>query len=504
MNSVVIGGGMVRPGLARANRVARCGRRHPVRCAPMSASQVTRFAPSPTGSVHLGNARTALFNMLEARATGGRFVLRIEDTDAARSDERLLGSLLEDLAWLGLAWDEGPDVGGAHGPYRQSERTQAHATAVARLTERGAAYPCFCSAEELDLTRRAQLASGRPPRYSGKCASLSAADVEARIAAGARPLLRFRVPRGRAIEFDDAIHGRQRFSSDDIGDFVIRRADGSVPFMLGNAVDDSAMGITLVLRGDDHLANTPRQLLLLEALDLRVPAYGHLPLVLSPGGAPLSKREGAASLADLRGVGYLPVALCNYLVRLGHGVDDAGCLDAAGLVRVFDLRRTSRSAAHFDPVQLRHWQREAVMHTSPAELEAWLGERLAPIAASQRAAFVAAVRGNVLFPDDVLPLVTVVAADTIALSEEARSGIRLAGAGFYARALEAWRACGPDYRSWTRQLGELTQTRGASLYRPLRAALTGETHGPELAPLVALMGTERVERRLDAARAAAE
>jgi glutamyl-tRNA synthetase len=465
---------------------------------------VTRFAPSPTGALHLGNARTALFNDLAARASGGRMVLRIEDTDAERSDEALLERLLEDLRWLGLDWAEGPDVGGAHGPYRQSERGRHYAAAIATLEAAGRVYPCFCTPEELKLSRKVQLASGRPPRYAGTCAALPATEVARRMAAGARPALRFRVPTGLSIEFDDLVHGPQRFASDDIGDFVIRRADGSVAFFLGNAVDDAAMGITLVLRGDDHLANTPRQIMLLQALDRPLPRYGHLPLLLGANGAPLSKRDGAASLGDLRAQGYLPGALRNYLVRLGHPVAESGWLETEALARHFDLARSSRSAAHFDEVQLRHWQREAVGRASEAALLDWLSGRLEPLGdAARRGAFVAAVRGNLMFPADADPLVALVCDAEVACDAEAGRELAAAGADFFGQALAAWRSYAPDFKAWTRAVGAATGRKGAALYMPLRAALTGTTHGPELAPLVALIGEERVAARLASAGARA-
>jgi glutamyl-tRNA synthetase len=465
-------------------------------------SYVTRFAPSPTGALHLGNARTALFNHLAAQASGGRMVLRIEDTDAGRSEESLLVRLLEDLRWLGLDWAEGPDVGGGHGPYRQSERGGRYAGAIRSLEARGRVYPCFCSPEELKLSRKAQLAAGRPPRYAGTCAKLSAEAVARRVADGARPALRFRVPSGQSIEFDDLIHGLQRFASDDIGDFVIRRADGSVAFFLGNALDDADMGITLVLRGDDHLANTPRQLMLLDALGLPAPRYGHLPLLLGPSGAPLSKREGAASLGDLRAQGYLPGALRNYLVRLGHACSAEGWLEPAEMARHFDLGRSSRSAAHFDEAQLKQWQREAVTHASETELLEWLAGRLERLGdPPRRAAFMAAVRGNLLFPADVEPLVAVVCDRELSPDDDAAREIRGAGGEFFEQALAAWRTQGPEFKAWTRAVGAATARKGAALFMPLRAALTGRTHGPELAPLVALMGGERVVERLAAAAA---
>ena len=465
---------------------------------------VTRFAPSPTGALHLGNARTALFNDLAARASGGRLVLRIEDTDAERSEDSLLQRLLEDLRWLGLEWAEGPDVGGPHAPYLQSERADKYAHAVAVLEAQGRVYPCFCSPEELKLSRRAQLAAGRPPRYAGTCAALSAAEVARRKATGARPALRFRVPAGRRIEFTDLIHGEQSFATDDIGDFVILRADGSVAFFLGNAVDDADMGITLALRGDDHLANTPRQILLLEALGRPAPQYGHLPLLLGASGAPLSKREGAASLHDLRSQGYLPGALRNYLVRLGHACGHDGWLETDEMPRNFDLARSSRSAAHFDEAQLRHWQREALVRATEAELLEWLGNRLAPLGESpRRAAFVAAVRGNLLFPADVEPLVRIVCDREVAPDDVAAGEIAAAGREFFELAAAAWQTHGADFKAWTRAVGASTGRKGAALFMPLRAALTGSTHGPELAPLTALMGAERVGERIVTAGARA-
>jgi len=262
----------------------------------MSPPPVTRFAPSPTGELHLGNARTALFNLLLARRAGGRFILRIEDTDAERSLESHMHSLLEDLHWLGIGWDAGPDREDALGPYRQSQRGALYAGYFAQLEERRAVYPCFCTPLELELSRRTQLAAGKPPRYAGICRELSAEERARRRGLGLSATLRFRVPGGARVEWDDLVHGPQSFATDDIGDFVVRRADGSAAFFFSNAVDDARMGVTLALRGEDHLANTPRQLLVLEALGLEAPAYGHVALLVGTDGAPLSKRHGATSV----------------------------------------------------------------------------------------------------------------------------------------------------------------------------------------------------------------
>lgn len=430
-------------------------------------------------------------------------MLRVEDTDAGRSQDPLLERQLDDLRWLGITWDEGPDVGGPHGPYRQSERSFVYAESLQKLQANGQTYPCFCSPEELQLSRKTQLAAGRP-RYARTCAGLSQAEVQRRIDSGKAPAIRFRVPDHRTVEFVDRVHGPQRFQSDDIGDFIIRRADGSVSFFLGNAVDDSTMGITLVLRGDDHLANTPRQLLLLEALGMPLPDYGHLPLVLAPSGTPLSKREGAASLTDLRAQGFLPGAICNYLIRLGHACRHDGWLAMDQLASHFDLGRTSHSAARFDDAQLRHWQREAVTHSTAAQVEQWLGAHLDALpAGDERSAFVAVVKGNVLFPAEVDELVAVVASDAVPISVEAAAQITEAGPDFFASAGGLLAANTGDFKHWTRAIADATGRKGARLFMPLRSALTGATHGPELAPLVGLMGTARVLGRLERAQALA-
>ena len=286
-----------------------------------SSPAVTRFAPSPTGSLHLGNARTALFSHLWARRTGGRFILRIEDTDVERSQIRFREELMADLRWLGLDWDEGPDSGGPSAPYAQSERGEVYRSLFARLEADGHAYACYCTAADLELSRKLQRMSGRPPRYAGTCRNLTAPQRADRHAKGLKPTLRFAVPAGRVIEFDDAVHGPQRFASGDIGDFIIRRDDGTSSFFFCNAVDDSVMGVTQVLRGDDHLTNTPRQLMLLDALGLRRPGYGHVGLLVGTDGAPLSKRHGSTSVHEFRERGFLPAALLNHLLRLGHASD---------------------------------------------------------------------------------------------------------------------------------------------------------------------------------------
>src|SRR5260370_9667528 len=231
-----------------------------------SAPVIARFAPSPTGSLHLGNARTAFFCYLWARKSGGRFILRIEDTDVERSRLRFREELMAELRWLGLDWDEGPDIGGPSAPYSQAERGEFYRTLFAQLETNGQAYPCYCTAEELELSRKLQRMSGKPPRYAGTCRHLTAAQRVDREARGLGAALRLAVPGDQVIEFTDTVHGAQRYASSDIGDFIIRRDDGTSAFFFSNAVDDSVMGVTQGLRGDDHLTNSPRRRLLLDSL----------------------------------------------------------------------------------------------------------------------------------------------------------------------------------------------------------------------------------------------
>jgi len=463
----------------------------------MSPPPVTRFAPSPTGELHLGNARTALFNLLLARHAGGRFVLRIEDTDMERSLEEHTRGLLEDLAWLGIEWDAGPDREDALGPYRQSQRGALYAGYFAQLTARGAVYPCFCTPLELDLARRAQLAAGQPPRYGGTCRDLDAAGRAQRAAQGLAATLRFRVPAGVRVGFQDLVHGPQSFATDDIGDFVVRRADGTAAFFFSNAVDDAAMGVTLALRGEDHLANTPRQLLILEALGLTAPAYGHMALLVGADGAPLSKRHGATSVREYRERGYQPLALLNQLFRLGHSSALHGFLSLAEMARGFEPQHLGRAPARFDEQQLIVWQKDAVHHLSPEAARRWLGGVL-PSGLDEKTAtaFVSAILPNLVLPADALPWVEIVFGGPPKLEEGGEAVVRAAGAGYFAAAAAAATDTGDDLAAIAGAARAASGRQGRDLYMPLRLALTGRTHGPELAPLLKAMPPGQARARL--------
>jgi nondiscriminating glutamyl-tRNA synthetase len=457
----------------------------------------TRFAPSPTGLLHLGNVRTALFNGLLARRHAGIFLLRLEDTDAMRGHEKYAIALMQDLRWLGLAWDEGPDAGGEHGPYEQSRRGDIYKDYFARLEQKGMAYPCFCSEHELSIARKTAIAASRPPRYSGKCRALSAEDVRQRLASGTPATLRFRVPDGRNVTFDDKVRGPQSFATDDIGDFVIRRSDGTPAFFFCNAVDDALMGVTLVLRGEDHLTNTPRQLMLFEALELAAPEYAHIALVVGADGAPLSKRTGSKSVEELRAAGFLPEAVNNYLARLGHTYESNAFMSVQVLADNFDVSRLHRAPARYDESQLLYWQREAVMHLPSQTLWRWMGDdvrKLVPEPAHD--AFVECVRGNITFPKDAMHWAKVLFDDEASSAREAREAIQNAGAPFFKQALDALTQHGAEFKPLSEALKKTSGKSGKALFQPLRAALTGELDGPEMAKVLPLMGIERARRRL--------
>lgn len=455
----------------------------------------TRFAPSPTGLLHVGNLRTALYSWLYARRHGGQFVLRLEDTDAGRNQTSATAGLLADLAWCGLDFDEGPGIGGPHGPYVQSERGDCYAAALARLREGGRVYPCFCSREQLEVARRLQLAQGRAPRYDGSCRRLPEGIAEARLSAGETASLRFRIDEGDAIRFTDLIRGEQRFERSDIGDFILVRSDGTPAFFFANALDDAQMAMSHVLRGDDHLSNTPRQLLVLEALQLSPPHYGHLPLVLGDDGSPLSKRHGAVSVAEFREDGVLPLALLNLLARTGHHYESEALLTLDALIAGFALEHSGRSAARFDRARLENLQRAVVAGLDVQAFWDWAGQPSTQDSRTRDIAF--ALRENVARPAEVAAWLAVLEAGPVVLEAEASEAIAAAGAAYFSQCLVLLDLLGEDFQQFTRELRRLTGLAGKQLYAPLRAALTGRLEGPELARLVPLMRREVLHQRFE-------
>lgn len=457
----------------------------------------SRFCPSPTGYIHLGNARTALFSALAARQkTDGCFLLRIEDTDLARSEEKYVTALKEDLQWLGCQWNEGPDIDKGHGPYWQSQRTYVYDLYYQQLIDKNLAYPCFCSEENLEAARRIQRKLGKAPRYEGTCAHLSSTEVAEKLAAGLPAALRFRVGEDRTIEFNDLVRGHQKYSSADLGDFIIKKTDGMATFMFCNAIDDALMGVNLALRGEDHLTNTPRQILILEILGLPVPQYGHLSLIMGSDGAPLSKRNGSRSIQQLREEGFLPLAVVNYLARLGHVYTDHNDLMSfEGCAQHFDLSRLVKAAAHYDEQQLLHWQKEAALRLSLPELRAWVGEEVLSIVPAEKIdAFLSVVQPNSLFPHEVKTWAKAMFGVAPEFSEEEKAVFASAGNVFFKTA-ELLLEHVENYTALCDGLKEALSVKGKALFMPLRIALTKSQHGPELAAVFDLLGKETMKER---------
>ena len=457
----------------------------------------TRFAPSPTGELHLGNLRAALFNALLARREKGVFLLRIEDTDRERSRKEFYHQLMDDLRWLGLSWDEGPERGGDRGPYLQSERGEIYERYYEQLRRKNMVYPCFCTPQQLQVTRKMQRAAGQPPRYPGTCAGLKESEIQDRLDRGIHPTLRFRVPVNQQIKFRDLVRGDQTYQTDVIGDFIVRRADGGPAFFFCNAIDDAAMGITHVLRGEDHLSNTPRQLLLLQSLGLPVPRYGHISLIVGSDGAPLAKRQGSRSARELRASGLYPGALVNYMARLGHSYDDNKFMGLQELADLFDMDRLGCAPARFDEAQMQHWQREALAHDTSDGIWQWMsmtvGDLVPP---AQCDAFVNLVRNNISSPEHARFWAQVFYGEQIVMDAEARAVLIQTGEDFLNHALQAWEQGNHTYSSLVAYLQANTARKGKALFQPLRAALTGTLHGPELELILDRLPADRVRTRL--------
>lgn len=467
----------------------------------MSKQIKTRFCPSPTGYIHLGNMRTALFSALYAHHDKGDFLLRIEDTDQARSDDIYTQALMQDMRWLGLKWDEGVDAGGDYGPYHQSKRQSVYNDYYDRLIAMKMAYPCFCSESQLALHRKLQRASGRPPRYPGTCARLSDQEVEAKLAAGQKPTLRFRMPENEWIKFNDLVRGEQRYESSDIGDFVIRRADGSASFMYCNAIDDALMGVTHVVRGEDHLTNTPRQVTILRTLGLPEPTYAHIALIVGSDGSPLSKRHGSRSVAALREMGFLPGAINNYLARLGHYYGHDEYLELDELAKQFNVENLSKSPAKFNEEQLHFWQKQAVARLSPVAFWDWVGPAIkALVPENYQETFFQVIQPNVVFPLDVEKWARALFDVFPSFDEEQLAIVKNAGGEYFSEAIRIVEERGVDVKAITSHLKTSLGVKGKALFLPLRIVLTAHQHGPDLSALVSMMSVDEIRKRLERGR----
>jgi nondiscriminating glutamyl-tRNA synthetase len=457
-----------------------------------------RFAPSPTGQLHVGNARTALFNWLLARGSAATFILRIEDTDVERSTRESEAAILRDLRWLGLEWDEGADIGGSHGPYRQSERLHLYQSYAQELLAAGAAYYCFCSTEQLEAERQDAVAAGRPVQYSGTCRKIPLEEAQGRIDAGEQPAVRFRVPEGSDVVFTDVVRGEVRFPGDVIGDPVILRADGTPAYNFAVVVDDALMEITHVIRGEDHLSNTPRQILMYQALGFTPPEFAHLALVMGPDHSPLSKRHGATSVAEFRGKGYLPEALVNYLALIGWSPgEDAELLPIDELARRFALARVGHSPGVFDEEKLAWVNRHYLKMADPVRIAqlsvpffaeagipmtpdtsgtAFLAAAMAMVTSSVDRISQVPARLAFLFDYDAAKTLT----DPQMRSEMSAEGPRAVVSALAEELATAPRLDREKFRAVANQVKARTGQKGRALFHPIRVALTGRAEGPEL------------------------
>ncbi|TAM76927.1 glutamate--tRNA ligase [bacterium] len=477
-----------------------------------------RFAPSPTGSLHVGGARTALFNVLLARRLGGTTVLRFEDTDETRSVPGSEEGLLADLAWLGLAFDEGPVTGGAYGPYRQSERLPIYMDVAARLTALGRAYRCYCTPEELETERRAQLAAGvKAPRYGGRCRTLEEGQRQGFEREGRPSVVRFAVEPGETV-VHDLVHGDVRFDHHHLGDFVILKSNGWPTYNLAAAVDDATMDITLVMRADEHLPNTPAQLMILAALGLRPPRYAHVPLILNAEHQKLSKRHNTVGVGEFRAQGFLPQALVNYLAFLGWSPEgEREIFTFEELAAAFSLERIHHAPAVFDERRLRWMNRQYLQRLPRTEFERLLGEALSAadlldIPSSDGAAagaqrwlttFVDAFGDGLETIADGVPIARELCAPVQALAPEQAQELRGDAVRAYLASVRRYVADVSTLHDLplSHDLPKIAAEHGLKkrdAYRSLRIALTGHEHGAPLNLLFPLLGAARIEERLAA------
>jgi nondiscriminating glutamyl-tRNA synthetase len=483
-----------------------------------------RFAPSPTGDLHVGNARTALLNWLYARHCGGSFILRIEDTDRIRTTKAFEENLLDDLKWLGIDWDEGPGIGGAYGPYHQTERLALYEECLQRLIAEDRVYPCYCTEEELEAERVDLIARRMMPRYMGKCRSLSEADRESRAAEGRLPVWRFRVEDG-PILFTDLIRGAMSFQGEAIGDFVICRSNGMPAYNFAVVADDHFMEISHVIRGEDHLSNTAAQLLLYRALGFEPPVFAHHALVLGKDHTKLSKRHGSVAVREFRRRGILPEVLLNTLALLGTSFEGGREIASIrDLIEGFQIERTGRGGAVFDEEKLLWLNGLAIRRYDTAVLTELLLPFLREAGHDDRMwerqrleAIVAAVKDSLPTLDAIGGFLDLFTDDCYGMEPEAEALLHEAEAkkvllalreilqvmmeGEQNVGLEKDAAVSPVFRGIIGSIAAKTSLRGKSIYMPIRAAVTGRLHGPELDRIFALLGSASLLKRVDKALA---
>ncbi|KYC65014.1 glutamate--tRNA ligase [Weizmannia sp. CD-2023] len=475
-----------------------------------------RYAPSPTGFLHIGNARTALFNYLFARSKGGKFIIRIEDTDQKRNVEGGVESQLKYLKWLGIDWDESIDVGGEYGPYRQSERLDIYKKYYEDLLDRGLAYKCYCTEEELEAEREAQLARGEMPRYSGKCRHLTEEDRKRLEAEGRKPSLRFHVPEGKVYTFNDIVKGEVSFESDGIGDFVIVKKDGMPTYNFAVAIDDHLMKISHVLRGDDHISNTPKQLMIYEAFGFEPPVFGHMTLIVNEHRKKLSKRDGSIIqfIEQYAELGYLPEALFNFIAMLGWSPKgEEEIFSREEFIQIFDPERLSKSPALFDRQKLA-WMNNQYMKkldldkvvelALPHLVKAGLvPENRTPEEEQWVRKLISLYQEQMSYGAEIVELSKpLFFTDEITYDDEAKAILSGEHVPEVLRAfLEELDRIEPfeagEIKKAIKAVQKATGQKGKKLFMPIRVAVSGQTHGPELQSLIELLGREKVKKRLE-------
>lgn len=480
----------------------------------MSSDIRVRYAPSPTGHLHIGNARTALFNYLFARNRGGKFIIRIEDTDKKRNIEGGEQSQLKYLQWLGIDWDESVDVGGEYGPYRQSERNHIYEQYNQELLDKGHAYKCYCTEEELEAEREEQAARNETPHYSGRCRNLTAEQKEQFEKEGRQPSLRFKVPAGKILKFDDMVKGDVSFESDGMGDFVIVKKDGTPTYNYAVVVDDHLMKISHVLRGDDHISNTPKQLVIYEALGWEPPVFGHMTLIVNESRKKLSKRDESIIqfIEQYEELGYLPEALFNFITLLGWSPSgEEEIYSKEEFIEIFDPARLSKSPALFDQQKLA-WMNNQYMKKADLDRVVELAlphlVKAGKVSENRTEEEDSWVRGlislyhdKMSFGAEIVEMSDLFFRDEVNYDEEAKEV--LAGEqvpevlkAFLAEIeqLEEFKADG--IKAAVKSVQKGTGHKGQKLFMPIRAAATGQTHGPDLMLAMELIGKVKVKERV--------
>jgi len=480
----------------------------------MSNEVRVRYAPSPTGHLHIGNARTALFNYLYARNQNGKFIIRIEDTDKKRNIEGGEESQLKYLQWLGIEWDESTDVGGEYGPYRQSERTEIYKKYYEELIERGLAYKCYCTEEELEQEREEQIARGETPQYSGKHRHVTKEEEETYVQDGRLPSIRFKVPEGKVYTFNDMVKGEISFEADGIGDFVIVKKDGTPTYNFAVAIDDHLMKITHVLRGEDHISNTPKQIMIYEALNWSVPEFGHMTLIVNENRKKLSKRDESIIqfIEQYEELGYLPEALFNFIALLGWSPSgEEEIFRKSEFIDIFNPERLSKSPAVFDTqkltwmnnqyikkldeqklveISLPHLVKAGLVHAELTEEEQEWAKDL-----------IVLHQEKMSYGAEIVELTELFFRDTLEYNEEAKEVLAeeqvpevLEAFVSELNALESFTAA--EIKAAMKAVQKGTGHKGKKLFMPIRVATTGQTHGPDLPQAIQLLGKETIISRI--------